>query len=148
MWTENTAPVVNPVDQTAPVCHWNVPAGVTPTQANDPCYMMVTEPSCSALPECTFSPPTKPLFTEDFCHPVETKKGVTAADLTMCIGKDQAACAAPCVFSNGADLIPTESFCAPRDMTKDVALIERCTNADKATCVEPDCRWRKGKTVA
>jgi hypothetical protein len=92
---------------------------------------------------------TKPLFTEAFCHPVEIKKGVTAAaDLTMCIGKDAAACAAPCVFNNGADLIPTESFCAPRDMTKDVALIERCTNADKAMCVEPDCRWRKGKTVA
>lgn len=64
-----------------------------------------------------------PLFTEEFCHPVEIKKTATAASLDECIGKSLNECASPCVFSNGADLIPEHDFCAPKEMTKDTSII-------------------------
>jgi len=65
-----------------------------------------------------------PLFTEEFCHPVEIKKTTTtAASLDGCIGKTLNECASPCVFSNGADLIPENDYCAPKDMTKDTTII-------------------------
>jgi hypothetical protein len=94
--------------------------------------------------------PAKPLFTEEFCHPGEIKKTVTTVGiLDKCIGKSSTECAAPCVFNNGADLIPDHDYCAPKEMTKDTAIIMQCTDADSiGSCVEPNCQWRKGKVVA
>jgi hypothetical protein len=69
----------------------------------------------------------------------------------MCLGKKEAQeCNSNvnvCVWNNGADLIPENDFCAPRDMTEDVALIDKCVETkDAATCVD-QCKWRKGKNV-
>jgi hypothetical protein len=91
-----------------------------------------------------------PLFTEEFCHPTEFKKGVTTASiLSECIGKKATECPTFCVFSNGAELIPDHPFCAPRVMVDDVKAIEFCTNADENSCKDTTkgCEWRKGKIV-
>ena len=56
------------------------------------------------------------------------------------------ACAAPCVMSTGAELIPETDFCAPSFMDDNTTLIEECINADQAKC-SGQCKWRKGKVV-
>ena len=87
------------------------------------------------------------LFTEEFCHPAKMNKETTEADLTQCIGKSSTECPAPCVFNNGAELIPENTFCAPSDMTTDTSIIMKCLSADgEATCTGA-CRIRKGKVV-
>jgi len=66
----------------------------------------------------------------------------------MCLSaSSETECVAPCVYDNGADLIPENAFCAPRNMTRDIYVINQCMSADKTTCVG-DCKWRKGKEVA
>jgi hypothetical protein len=71
--------------------------------------------------------PTKPtgppLFSEEFCHPVKVSKDTTSEVFESCLKSDTAALcslAAGCNWSDGKELIPTEDFCAPMDLTKDV----------------------------
>jgi hypothetical protein len=101
------------------VCKWNVPAGVVQDASNPgPCNMIQEQDACNDIPnnECSWEfvdqgPPA--LFTEEFCHPVKMNKETTEQDLTQCIGKSATECPAPCVFNNGAELIPDNEFCAP-----------------------------------
>jgi hypothetical protein len=74
------------------------------------------------------------------------------ADWSMCLGKKQEQeCNSNvnvCVWNNGADLIPDHDYCAPRFMTEDVGLIDKCVETkDPATCKDK-CQWRRGKRVA
>jgi hypothetical protein len=73
------------------------------------------------------------------------------ADWSMCLGKKQEQeCNSNvnvCIWNNGADLIPDHDYCAPRFMTEDVGLIDKCVeNKDSATCKD-QCQWRRGKIV-
>jgi hypothetical protein len=71
----------------------------------------------------------------------------TILDLEKCIGKLSTECPTPCVFNNGADLIPESTFCAPKVMTDDVNIIMKCMSADgEATCID-ECTLRKGKIL-
>jgi hypothetical protein len=67
-----------------------------------------------------------PLFSEDFCHPVIVNKDTAAAVWDGCITSTTAATcsiSAGCNWSTGKELIPDHDFCAPMDLTTDVALI-------------------------
>jgi len=94
--------------------------------------------------------PKTPLFTEDFCHPVVVNKDTASSVWYGCTksdSKDTCSITAGCNWSSGQELIPDHDFCAPMDLTKDTAVIQRCVGAvDAATCND-GCQWRKGKNV-
>ena len=74
-------------------------------------------------------------------------KQIPAAEWEACLNMEAGACAAPCVFNNGVDLIPDTDYCAPYYMEKNVTLIEECLNAEQTVC-SGQCKWRKAKVVA
>ena len=127
----------------------------TSVGSGDPCIMMMDSSSCSATAECTWFDNTapadmkKPLFSEEFCHPVAASGGkiqnIPVTDWDACLNMDT--CAAPCVMSTGAEMIPETDFCTPYFMDTNTTLIEECVNADQAKC-SGQCKWRKGKDVA
>jgi hypothetical protein len=88
------------------------------------------------------------LFSADFCHPVIVTKDTTKVVWDQClksITSSTCSIAPGCNWSDGKELIPTEDFCAPMDLTTDVDLIKTClTSETDATCVN-GCQWRKGK---
>ena len=96
-------------------------------------------------------------MTAEFCHPIkDAAVKTTKAQWAQCVSKTNAAeCstvsvsgAPQCVWNFGADLIPDRDYCAPRDLTQDVDLIDRCVETTTAaTCID-QCKWRKGKVVA
>ena len=45
-------------------------------------------------------------------------------------------------------MIPDHDYCAPKDLTQDVDLIDRCVETLTATTCVDECWWRKGKEVA
>jgi hypothetical protein len=128
-------------------------AGTYPPTTADTCFNFRTAAACPA--SCVweeFAPVLKPLFTEEYCHPVSYTttggvKGILAADWTLCLNMPAGACSAPCVYNNGVDLIPDTDYCAPFFMTKNVTEIQECLNADQAVC-SGQCLWRKAKVVA
>jgi hypothetical protein len=73
------------------------------------------------------NPEKIPLFSEEFCHPVIVNKDTDDSVLETCgkeITKDTCSIAAGCNWSTGTELIPDHDFCAPMDMTKDIALVK------------------------
>jgi len=58
-------------------------------------------------------------------------------------------CGMNCLYTNGAELIPENDFCAPQNITQNVTAIVACSQADREQCGSfYQCAWRKGKTVA
>jgi hypothetical protein len=128
-------------------------AGSYPPTTADTCFQFKTIAACPSTCQWEeYAPIMKPLFTEEFCHPASAPsnggvKQIPAADWEMCLNMPTGACAAPCVYNNGVDLIPDTDFCAPTFMDKNVSLISECVNADQAKC-SGQCTWRKAKVVA
>jgi hypothetical protein len=111
----------------------------------NPCVVMKDAGSCKATAECLwedFSSKPMPLFTKEFCHPIKNADDKINNDAwAQCIsktGKDECnSNVNVCAWSNAADLIPDHDFCAPRDMTKDTGLINKCVDTkDAAACVD------------
>ena len=107
---------------------------------------------------CTFEVcPTPPaLFSEEFCHPIKDAAiKTTKAQWAECVIKTNSAeCLTvsvsgvlQCAWNNGADLVPDHDYCAPKDLTQDVDLIDRCVETTSAATCDDQCKWRKGKTV-
>jgi len=108
---------------------------------------------------CNFEcpPPPPALFSEEFCHPIQTA-GIktTKAQWAECVVKTNSAeCMTvsvsgvlQCAWNNGADLVPDHDYCAPKDLTQDVDLIDRCVETITSTTCVDQCKWRKGKVVA
>jgi len=93
--------------------------------------------------------PSTPLFSTEFCHPATVSKDTPIAKWTLCIASTDAAdcsIASGCGWSDGKDLIPDSDFCAPLDLTNDVAIIKQCLSADAASVCSDKCQWRHGKT--
>ena len=88
----------------------------------------------------------RPLFTEEFCHPITINKDTTEDVFSQCVDKQSATeCDnAVCKWSNGKDLIPERDFCAPKDMTKKLDEILGCIGKDSATTCDGICEWRRG----
>jgi hypothetical protein len=61
---------------------------------------------------------------------------VPGIDVTIC------ALIQDCIWSDGKELIPDHEYCAPMDLTDDVALIEKCIKADVAADCNYGCQWR------
>ena len=88
------------------------------------------------------------MFSEDFCHPATVNKDTAETQWSICIEqKDAASCSLKpgCIYSDGKELIPDHDFCAPMDLTSDVALIQTCVAADVAAACNAGCQWRHGK---
>jgi hypothetical protein len=97
--------------------------------------------------------PTKPegvpLFTKEFCHPINVNKDTKDTVWDECLKSDTSALcsiAAGCNWSTGKELIPSGDFCAPMDLTDDVKLIQKCVAAPAATDCNQGCQWRHGVT--
>jgi hypothetical protein len=74
--------------------------------------------------------PLPPLFSQEFCHPTEEYNGNNADLWHKCIFmKSATECPAPCVFTDGSEMIPPVDFCAPREMSTDLAVIKQCAYA-------------------
>jgi len=65
-------------------------------------------------------------LTEEFCHPIKVSgTNMTKDQWALCVSKTNAAeCstasvsgAPQCVWNIGADLIPENDYCAPKDLT-------------------------------
>ena len=91
------------------------------------------------------------VFSAPFCHPPQQTATApwTAADWEQCINNDATTCAAPCIWSNGLDLIPEKPyFCAPKERTNDTQVILGCSNANITECLKADqCQPYPGKIV-
>jgi len=75
-----------------------------------------------------------PVFSTELCHPASIKSPIDM--WTTCVANDDAAdcsIATGCGWSEGKDLIPDHDFCAPIELTKDVAIIHGCVTSDSAT---------------
>jgi hypothetical protein len=90
-----------------------------------------------------------PLFSQDFCHPVNVDKNTPKTVWEGCITHVTAAgCAttAGCNWSDGKELIPDHDFCAPLDLTANVDHIQTCVEAETAATCNDGCQWRHGRT--
>jgi hypothetical protein len=130
------------------------------TASSNPCNVYILEDNCNAATtgECKWemmntgdntNDNTKPLFGSDFCHPAKITKDTTPAAWTICANKpDVAACGAAvsdgCNWSDGKELIPEGEFCAPMDLTTDVANIYKCVSMDSAVTCPAGCAWKSG----
>ena len=115
----------------------------TDTMCNEDCQWRHGK---NATDNSTQGPP--PLFTEDFCHPVNVSKDTALTVWKQCIDQStKATCSisAGCNWSEGKELIPDHDFCAPMDLTKDIAIIQKCIEVQTATECNADCQWRHGK---
>jgi hypothetical protein len=129
----------------------NAPQGTTTTAP-----VAGTVDTCGQFREQTSCPPADchwesyapaPVFTREFCHPVGDIKKTTPADWEKCFNQPSGTCAAPCVLSNGIEMIPkTEDFCVIQFETKNVTAIFECMNADQAKC-SGQCKWQKAPVV-
>jgi len=91
-----------------------------------------------------------PLFSEDFCHPVNISKSTPKAVWEACVSSaSPTMCAdnAGCNWSDGKEFIPDHEFCAPMDLTTNVDLIERCVSAENVTDCNNGCQWRQGRNA-
>jgi len=52
------------------------------------------------------------------------------------------------MWSNGMSLIPDSDFCAPENLTDDVAQIKTCISAKGESVCAPPCKWRRGSQPA
>jgi hypothetical protein len=123
------------------------------------CYDTAFQGKCEWAQVGTTKPPTTdpstgptPLFTKEFCHPIEVAgTKMTKDQWYQCIEKSSKdECNSNvnvCSWSNGAVFVPEEDFCAPQFMTKDWGIVDKCTETkDKEACVDK-CKWYKGKVV-
>ena len=89
-----------------------------------------------------------PLFSAEFCHPVNVTKETAVTVWSACIDQKEAttcSTAAGCNWSTGKELIPDGEFCAPLDLTTDVDLIKTCLSAQIVTECNAGCQWRQGR---
>jgi hypothetical protein len=79
---------------------------------------------------------------QDFCHPVDLQAVET--EWAACVAADTVALCSNimnCNWSNGQELIPAGDFCAPMELTMDVALLEKCVKSSSATDCNEGCQW-------
>jgi len=89
-----------------------------------------------------------PLFSEDFCHPVQVSGNTSVGVWDNCVTKPTApecSITTGCNWSTGKELIPDHDFCAPMDLTTDATLIQKCVSTGNATDCRDGCAWRHGK---
>jgi hypothetical protein len=132
------------------------------------CMQNRNESSCGG--ECTWydttntngsSGPKVPLnktrlFTKEFCHPNPAVMNLTNYTSWYECPTDasESECGMNCLYTNGAELIPENDFCAPQNISTDVNAIVACARADDQFTHSDmwmngafQCAWRKGKTV-
>jgi len=95
------------------------------------------------------------LFTEEFCHPAPGMNYTNASNWYMCPTQaSREDCPSYCAFTNGAEMIPANDFCAPQNITQNVTAIVSCARADQYSCGDYwnynayQCRMYRGKEVA
>jgi len=71
------------------------------------------------------------LFTREFCHPAPGMNYTNASNWYDCpTDASREDCPSTCAFTNGAEMIPENDFCAPWNITQNVTAIVDCARAD------------------
>jgi len=85
-----------------------------------------------------------PFFSKNFCHPPAGNNFEAEASTCMPITEAQACTDQDCAWTNGAEFMPPQDFCAPTDMTNDMSVIDYCTQIQASADCLKNCTWYKG----